>query len=70
MKRLTSRSYPTLKHWRDAAELTQREAADFLGISQSFYNRLEQGLQAAHGKNAKRITERTGVPLEILVGAA
>ncbi len=76
MKRITTRSFPDLRTWRryqkrtDGRHWSQREAADFLGISQTYYRRLECGVQVARGKRAKRFTEQTGVPLEILVGAA
>jgi transcriptional regulator with XRE-family HTH domain len=70
MNRLRTRSYPDLKTWRKAMGFNQREAAKFLGITQSLYARLELGYQPAKGKIAKLITEKTGVPLEVLVGAA
>lgn len=70
MKHITSRSYPDLLTWRNAVHLSQREAAHLLGISQTYYSRLERGTQPATGKRAKGIMEKTGVPLEILVGAA
>lgn len=70
MKRPTTRAYPDLKTWRGAKGFNQREAADFLGISQNFYCRVERGLSAPRGPKAKLITARTGVPLEVLVGAA
>lgn len=69
MKRVT-RAYPDLKTWRDAQDFSQREAADFLSISQTFYSRLERRTLCAPGKRAKVIMEKTGVPLEVLVGAA
>lgn len=70
MTNVTSRPYPDLKTWRDAKDLSQHEAAKLLGISQTYYGRLERREQAATGKRAKVIMEMTGVPLEILVGAA
>lgn len=70
MERVTTRAYPDLKTWRDAKRFNQRQAAKLLGISQTYYGRLERREQLAIGKCAKRITELTGVPLEILVGAA
>lgn len=66
MKRM--RPYPNLKTWRSANTLNQREAARKLGISQGFYSRLETGFQPAHARTAKTISERTGVPIEILLG--
>lgn len=69
MNRPTSKRYPNLKAWREAANLTQRQAAKVLGISQTYYGRLELGTQHAPGKRAKTITQTTGVPLEVIVGA-
>lgn len=65
-----SRPYRDLKAWRDAHGLSQRDAAKILKISQTYYSRLERRVQTCYGKNAKRIMDATGVPLEILVGAA
>lgn len=69
MQRVT-KHYPTLKAWREAANLNQRDAARLLGISQTYYGRLERGVQSARGKKAKAFTQKTGVPVEVLVGAA
>jgi transcriptional regulator with XRE-family HTH domain len=69
MKRLTSRSYPDLKTWRTASGLTQIEAAKLLGITQGYYGRLELKQKTTTGKRAKGMTEVTGVPIEVLVGA-
>lgn len=70
MNKVTSRSYPDLATWRAAKGYSQQQAAVLLGISQTFYSRLERRVLSAPGKRAKRIMEQTGVPLEILVGAA
>lgn len=70
MKRTTSRPYPNLATWRAAQNLSQHDAALRLGISQTYYSRLERGIQAARGSVAKRLMAETGVPLEVLVGAA
>lgn len=63
------RPYPNLADWRQARRWTQQQAADFLGISQAFYSKLERRTHNLRGKQAKRVMERTGVPIEILVGA-
>jgi transcriptional regulator with XRE-family HTH domain len=63
-------AYPDLATWRRAHAFNQREAAQTLGISQTYYSRLERGVQAARGKIAKRILETANVPLEKLVGLA
>lgn len=64
------RPYPSLKHWRNDNRLMQREAAAELAISQNYYSRLERGIQAPRATLAKAISERTGVPLETILGVA
>lgn len=70
MKSVTRRPYPDLATWRKAMGISQEQAANLLSMSQAFYSRLERRTVAARGPRAKRITEQTGVPLEVLVGAA
>lgn len=70
MAQTPSRPYPDLATWRAAQGLSQHAAARKLGISQTYYSRLERGVQAARGPVAKRLMAATGVPLEVLVGAA
>jgi len=70
MKKTIARTYPTLKSWRAATGMNQREAARFLDISQNYYSRVERGISAPRGPILRRITERAKVPLEVLVGAA
>ncbi len=62
--------YPTVLVWRLALNLSQRDAALLLGLSQSKYCRLERGKYLPVGADAKHIMSRTGVPLEVLVGVA
>lgn len=62
--------YPTLKAWRDEKGLSQMEASRVLEISQTAYSRLERGVNFTRGKRAKAIWRQTGVPIEVLVGAA
>lgn len=69
MRTRTSRSYPDLKTWRKAKEMSQREAADFLGISQTTYTRLERRIRFVKGRAAAALQDKTNVPLEVLVGA-
>lgn len=65
----TRRPYPTLRHWREAQGLSQREAAKALGMSQSGYGKLEMRKRAPQtGARAKQLMEETGVPLEWLMG--
>lgn len=64
------RPYPTLKHWRDAQGMNQRDAAKILGMTQSEYSKLEIGRRTPRPKRAAAIMEKTGVPLEALMGIA
>ena len=61
--------FTTLLDWRLAQRLSQREAAEILGISQKRYSMLERGRMYAKGPMAKRVRDVTGVPLEVIVGA-
>jgi len=70
MKSVITRPYPDLATWREAMGWSQMEAATYLGISQTFYSRLERRVQSAPGKRAKELMAKTGVSLEVLVGAA
>ena len=62
--------FPNLLVWRLALNINQRDAATILGISQSKYSRLERGVGVAVRDEAKQIIARTGVPIEVLTGAA
>lgn len=46
------------------------EAAEFLGISEPVYARLERGARFLKGPRAKMVMDKTRVPLEVIVGAA
>lgn len=70
MNKVITRPYPNLKTWRTAMGLSQEQASTLLGISQTYYSRLERHGSAARGPLAKRLSEQTGVPIEVLVGAA
>ena len=70
MKKSTVRPYPDLLTWRTSLKINQHTAAQLLGMTQVRYSRLERRVQMAPGKEAKVIMEKTGVPLEVLVGAA
>ena len=67
--RVTRRKYPTLKAWRDALGISQAEAGLLLQISQSQYAKLELRTSGTTGKRAKHIQAKTGVPVDVLVGA-
>lgn len=64
------RPYPSLKQWRDACGFDQDEAAEYLGMSQGYYSRVERQLQAPKPPLAKAISDKTGVPLETVLGVA
>ncbi len=68
MKRV--KAYASLKDWRTAQELNQREAARLLGVTQALYARVELRRGAPRPQRAKVISEKTGVPFEILMGVA
>lgn len=67
MSQVKVRPYPDLAMWRNDRKWNQEQAAEFLGISQTNYSRLERRVIATRGKRAKVIAEKTGVPLEVLV---
>lgn len=50
--------------------MSQRQAADYLGISQPAYARYELGERTPHTDILKRIVERTTVSLASLVRVA
>lgn len=60
----------SLRAWREANGLDQRQAAEYLDISQPYYSKLEMGRAAPRPVIAKRVTERTGVRLEVLLRIA
>lgn len=64
------RPQTSLLAWRTAKGFNQHEAAVFLGISQAYYCKLERGDQTPRPKIARRLMDRTGVPLEELLGIA
>lgn len=70
MSKVKFRSYPDLATWRNDRRWSQRQAADYLGITQSKYSRLERGAGAVWGEEAKVLHLKTGVPVVVLAGAA
>ena len=64
------RAYPSLVAWRTARGLSQRDAADLLGLTQATYSRAELGQSVPRRDALKRVIAETGVPLEVLVGIA
>ena len=70
MAYINTNTYPTLARWRKARTFNQRQAAEYLGLSQSFYSKLERRVTALRGSRAQIASRKTGVPIEILVVAA
>jgi transcriptional regulator with XRE-family HTH domain len=64
------RPYPSLRHWRDENCPDQRSAAEQLGVSQGYYSRLERQKLHPHRTLAKAISDKTGVPIETILGVA
>lgn len=64
------RIYPSLKAWRSGERLSQQRAAQILGVTQSYYSRLENGEQFPRRILAARIAAETGVALESVLGVA
>lgn len=62
--------HSSLLAWRKAQGFTQREAALYLGITQGYYSKLELKAQTPRKDVLKALTERTGVPVDELMGIA
>lgn len=68
--RTPKRAFKSLKAYRKALKLNQREAAAKVGVSQSCWARAEAGQNIPHKARLKRILKETGVPLDVLMGIA
>ncbi len=68
MKRI--KTYPSLKAWRTARGLNQRDAAKLLGVSQPVYAQVELGRGRPRAPRGKAISEKTGVSFEVVMGVA
>lgn len=64
------RIYPSLRKWRDAQGWTTREAAQYLQVSQPTYSRVEAGKQVPRREALPAWIDKTGVPLESIMGIA
>lgn len=62
--------HSSLLAWRKAHGFTQHEAAAYLGVTQSCYCKWERHEQAPRRDLLKDVTERTGVPVDELMGIA
>lgn len=65
-----TKRFQSLKDWRDAHGYSQREAAQLLGVTQPGYWKYETGQRHPRPAILRRITKLTGVPVEVLAGAA
>lgn len=63
-------TYSSLKAWREDHDLSQREAARILGVSQAGWSKIELGIRRPRRDLAKRLLKKTGVPVEVLMGLA
>lgn len=62
--------FNSLKAWREAHELSQREAAGQFGVSQGAWNKIELGLRTPRKALLAKLAHGTGVPVEVLTGIA
>lgn len=62
--------YDSLKDWREAHGLSQRDAAKILGMSQSAYAKWEIHRRAPRPNRLKALVAKTGVRIESLIGIA
>lgn len=69
-RRKRGTAFPSLLSWRLMLRLSQRQAADALSISQSTYARMEAGKGPPRPALGKRLSVRTGVPFEVIMGVA
>lgn len=60
----------SLAAWRKEHGMDQRQAAAFLGISQAYYSKLERKEQVPRPKMLRALTDKTGVPVDELMGIA
>jgi transcriptional regulator with XRE-family HTH domain len=61
-------SFKTLRAFRLARQLSQREAGELFHVTQVEWSRYERGLRRPRAKLAQKIAKVTGVPLETLLG--
>lgn len=56
-----------LKTWRDCRKLTQREAAETLGLTEPTLSRYETGIRTPSLAQAAKLSEKTGIPIDRFV---
>lgn len=64
-----TRTYGSLKAWREDQDWTVSEAARFLGLTVSLYVKYENREHSPGVERATAISAKTGVPFAILRGA-
>ena len=62
--------FSSLKAWRTARNLNQRQAAELFGITQGAYAKIELGRNVPRTTLLRKIHHATGVPLEVLTRIA
>jgi hypothetical protein len=64
-----TKPHSSLAAWRQELGITQRQAAEQLGISQSYYWKLECGTQPLSPRRdiLQRLVDITGVPVDVLL---
>lgn len=62
--------FSSLRAWREAHDLSQREAASQFGVSQGAWNKIELGLRTPRQALLAKLAHETGVPLEVLTRIA
>jgi DNA-binding XRE family transcriptional regulator len=67
-KKPTTDAPASLKEWRTRCRLNQIDAASILGVTQGYYSKVERQRVAPRRTIARRITKKTGVSLESLMG--
>lgn len=60
---------PLLRVYRSYWELTQKDMAELLCISQPVYSRIEAGRRPVSMKSLQRVADRSGISLQTLVMA-
>jgi transcriptional regulator with XRE-family HTH domain len=60
----------TLRDWRLARGLTQKQAAAVFGCAQSSWANYEQGRRRPRRDLARRLIDHTAVPAEVILGLA
>jgi len=60
--------FPRMKDMRDDSDLTQKEIAAILGISQTVYSRYERGFQTIPLEHLMKLADYYHVSLDYLTG--